>query len=131
MDIFWKAIGGTLVATVFSLVLSKRNPDMGILLNLAVSTMLLLLGLGFLKPVLDFFRTLETVGALDPENLGVLTKAAALGMVTQLASMLCQDAGNGALGKGLEMLGVSAVLWVSLPLFSGLLELLQNILEHI
>lgn len=131
MDIFWKAIGGTLVATVFSLVLSKRNPDMGILLNLAVSTMLLLLGLGFLKPVLDFFRTLETVGALDPEKMGVLTKAAALGMVTQLASMLCQDAGNGALGKGLEMLGVSAVLWVSLPLFSGLLELLQNILEHI
>ena len=131
MDIFWKAIGGTLVATVFSLVLSKRNPDMGILLNLAVSTMLLLLGLGFLKPVLDFFRTLETVGALDLEKMGVLTKAAALGMVTQLASMLCQDAGNGALGKGLEMLGVSAVLWVSLPLFSGLLELLQNILEHI
>ena len=131
MDIFWKAIGGTLVATVFSLVLSKRNPDMGILLNLAVSTMLLLLGLGFLRPVLDFFRTLETVGALDPEKMGILTKAAGLGMVTQLASMLCQDAGNSALGKGLEMLGASAVLWVSLPLFSGLLELIQNILEHI
>ena len=131
MDIFWKAIGGTLVATVFSLVLSKRNPDMGILLNLAVSTMLLMLGLGFLRPILDFFRTLETVGALDPEKMGILTKAAALGMITQLASMLCQDAGNSALGKGLELLGVSAVLWVSLPLFSGLLEILQNILEHI
>ena len=131
MDIFWKAIGGTLVATVFSLVLSKRNPDMGILLNLAVSTMLILMGLGFLRPVLDFFHTLETVGALDPEKMGILTKAAALGIVTQLASTLCQDAGNGALGKGLEMLGASAVLWVSLPLFSGLLEILQNILEHI
>ena len=59
MHIFWKAVGGTLVASVFGMVLSKRNPDMGILLNLAVSTMLLLLGLGFLGPVLDFFRTLE------------------------------------------------------------------------
>ena len=128
MDIFWKALGGTLIAVLLSLILSKRNPDMAVLLNLSVSSMLLIVGLAFLRPVLDFLHQLGEVGELDREQMGILTKTAAMGAVSYISSMLCQDAGNSALGKGIELAGTCAVLWISLPLLSGLLELIQDVL---
>jgi uncharacterized membrane protein (GlpM family) len=99
MDIFWKAIGGSLVALVIGLVLKKRNADISAVFDLLVCCMILGVALGFLSPLLDFFRQLAQIGGLDSDNLEILMKATALGIVSQIAAMLCADAGNSALGK--------------------------------
>ena len=126
MDIFWKAIGASLVALVFGLVLKKRNPDVSAVFDMLVCGMLLGLALGFLDPVLDFLRQLSEIGGLDSEKLEILMKATALGIVSQIASMLCSDAGNSALGKGIEFAAVCAILWISLPLLSALMNLISD-----
>lgn len=131
MEVFWKAIGGSIIALVFGLVLEKRNPDVAVVLNLLMCCMLLCVALGFLSPVMDFFRSLSSLGGLDPDNMGILLKAAALGMISQIVSMLCTDAGNSALGKGIEIASVCAIAWISLPLMSALVELIQKIITRL
>lgn len=63
--------------------------------------------------------------------LGLLLKAVGIGLVSQIAGAVCTDAGNGALARQLQLLGNAAILYLSLPLFSGLLELLQEILGEL
>lgn len=131
MDIFWKAIGGSLIALVFGLVLAKRNPDVAVVLNLLVCCMLVGIAMGFLSPLLTFFQQLADLGGLDRDKLEILMKATALGLISQIASMLCADAGNSALGKGIEIAAVCAILWISLPLLSALTELIKDTLGQL
>ena len=131
MDIFWKAISGSLIALVLGLVLKKRNPDISVLLDFLVCGMLLGIAVVFLSPILEYLKQLAQIGGLDSEKLEILMKATALGILSQIASMLCTDAGNSALGKGIEIAATCAILWISLPLLTALTELIKDTLGQL
>ena len=57
-----------------------------------------------------------------------MLKAVGIGVISEIAVLICQDSGNAALGKGLQLLATIVVLWLALPLMQGLLELVQKIL---
>ena len=131
MDIFWKATGGGLVALVLGLVLKKRNPDIATVLDLLVCGVILSIALVFLSPVLEFLNRLAQISGLSGDKMEILMKATALGLISQIASMLCADAGNSALGKGIEIAAACAILWLSLPLLSALMDLIQEALGQV
>ena len=84
-----------------------------------------------LEPVLDFLRELETLGDLQGDMLGILLKAVGIGLVSEIAGLVCTDAGNGSLGKTLQMLGSVVILYLSLPIFTAMLELIREILREL
>ena len=69
--------------------------------------------------------------APDHELLEVLLKVVGISLVAELASMICTDAGNAALGKVLQMLSTAVILCMSIPLLDKLLELISSILGGI
>lgn len=128
MDMFWKAAAAVLLALVLGLALGKQEKDIGVLLTLAVCCMVAMTALSYLEPVLDFLRELEALGDLQEDMLGILLKAVGIGLVSEIAGMVCTDAGNGSLGKQLQLLGSAAILYLSIPIFNALLTLIQEIL---
>lgn len=131
MGLFWKAAGAVLIAVVLGLSLGKQEKDFAVLLTLAVCCMVMAIAVSYLEPVLDFLRELEALGDLQGDMLGVLLKAVGIGLVAEIAGMVCTDAGNGSLGKQLQMLGSAAILYLSIPIFSALLSLIQEILGEL
>lgn len=131
MTVFFQSAAAVLLAAVLGLTLSAQGKDLGILLTLGVCAMVLTVCLSFLQPVLEFLRQLEALGELDRELIRVLFKIAGIGLVSEMAGMICADAGNPSLGKAINMLGTSVILWLSLPVFQGLLELIQEVLGGI
>lgn len=131
MDLFWKAAAGALLTAVLGLALGKWNKDMGVLLSMAVCCMIAMIVISYLEPVLDFLRQLEVLGDLQGDMLGILLKALGIGLVAEIAGMVCADAGNSSLGKALQMLGGAVILWLSIPIFNALLDLIQEILGEI
>lgn len=131
MDMFWKAAAAVLLALVLSLSLGKQEKDISVLLTLAVCCMVAMTAISYLEPVLDFLRELEALGDLQEDMLGILLKAVGIGLVAEIAGMVCSDAGNGSLGKQLQMLGSAAILYLSIPIFNALLTLIQEILGEL
>lgn len=121
-----KAAGAVLVAVVLILALGRK--DMGLLLCMAVCAMVCVTALDYLKPVSELFRTLEDLGTLDADLMAVLLKAVGIGLLTEIAGVICIDSGNASMAKALQLLGTAVVLWLSLPLFTALLELIREIL---
>ena len=68
------------------------------------------------------------MGGLDSGTLRILLKAVGIGLVSEIAALVCADAGNSSLGKTVQLLGSAVILWLSLPLFTMLIELLQRIM---
>ena len=122
-----KCAGGVLVAVVLILTLGRK--DLGLLLSMAVCAMTAMAAAELLEPVTALVDTLESLGGLDGGSVAILFKAVGVGLITDIAAMVCTDSGNASMAKAVGLLGTAAVLWLSLPLFEALLSLIQEILE--
>lgn len=128
MDTFLKACAAVMIALVLCLMLNKNAKDISLLLSIVVCTMLALTVASFLEPVLDLFETLEQLGELNGDMIRIIVKSVGIGMIGEIASDICIDAGLSAPGKTLRVLAATVILWLSIPLFQTLLELIQEIL---
>lgn len=131
MVYFWKATAAVLIALVLSLTLEKQSKDFSVLLTLAVCCMTAGTAFVYLEPVLDFLWELESLAKMQGEMLGILLKAAGVGLAAELAAVVCTDGGYASLGKQLQLLGSAVILYLSLPVFRSLLTLIQEILGEL
>lgn len=131
MDLFIKSAAGVLITAVLCLSLSKQGKDISLLLTIAVCCMVIVAAMTYLQPVLDFIQQLQTMGNIDAPMIKILLKALGLCMLAELAGWICTDANNAALARVLQLLVTAGVLWLAIPLFTQLLELLEKIMGAI
>ena len=128
MDIFLKILSGVLVALILYLIVSKQNKDVSLLLTISVCCMVTVASFEYLEPIFTFINKLQSLGQLNGDLLEILLKSVGIGLLSEVTSLLCSDAGNGAMAKTLQFLASGVILWLSLPLFTRLIELVEEIL---
>lgn len=128
---YFQAIGAVLIAVILVLLISSGDRSYASLLTMAVCTIVLILGLTYLEPVVAFLRELEALGNLQSDLVRVLLKVGGIGILTEITALLCADSGNASMAQSIKMLGSGVILWLSLPVFQALLELIQDILGGI
>lgn len=131
MDVFVKTLCGVLIALVLYLVLVKQGKEISLMLTIAVCCMIAVAAVNYLKPVIDFIKKLQTLGQMDTEMVSIVLKSVGIGMLAEITSMICNDAGNAAIGKTLQILSAAVILCMSVPLFTSLMELIEEILLSI
>ena len=130
MELYFKGAAGILLAAVLGLALQKQEKDLSAVLTAAVIAMAAVLMLRLLEPVLELLRQLERVGNLRSDALELLLKAAGIGLTAEVAGLVCADAGNAALAKMLRLLGTAAILCLSVPMFTALLECITEMVGY-
>lgn len=131
MDNFVKATAGVLIALIISMVLSKQGKDFSILLTVLVCSIISITALNYLEPVITFFDRLQILGELDPSFIRILLRSVGIGIIAEISGLICTDAGNAALGKTLQILAGAVILWMSVPLFTNIIELIEEILVSV
>lgn len=112
---------------LLAVLLKRTNPDMALLLALAVCGAALLLLAEPLEEIRDFLTQLADGGQLPAELFAPLVKTVGVALVSRTGSDLCRDAGESAIGSVLETAGAVAAIVVSLPLFRSAWELLRSL----
>jgi len=131
MHTFWQVIAGALITVVLALAMSKQGKDITLLLSMAGCCMALAVSVSYLKPVIRFIEQLQSIGNLDGNMLKIMLKAVGIGLISEIAAMICNDSGNAALGKAVQIVASAVVLWLALPLMSSLMELIQQIVRGV
>ena len=131
MDIFLKGTAYVLIGVILCLALSGYAKDLSILLVMAVCCVVVASAVMQLSPVIAFFERLQSVGNLNQDYLRILLKSVGVGMLAETAALICEDAGNSALGKSIKLLASAVILMMAIPLFESLLALIEEILVMI
>ena len=131
MDGFIKITAGILVALLLVSALSKQGKDISLVLTVAVCCMVAACIFEYLRPVVDFLDELKSIGNIDPDSIGILLKATGIVLLGEITSNICLDAGNTAMSKGVLMVSSAVTLWLSVPLFRNLIEMIEEILVSI
>ena len=131
MTPFLQISGAMLLAVILVLALKSYCKEIGTILAITICCLTGLTALRYLQPVLEFLKKLEDLGGLDDVMIEILMKSTGIGIITEIANLVCKDAGNESMGKSMQLLGTAVILYLSLPLFQTLIELLQKILGEL
>ena len=117
-----------LTGALLAVLLKRTNPDMALLLALAVCGAVLLLLAEPLQEIRDFFTQLSDWGGLPVELFAPLVKTVGIALVSRTGSDLCRDAGEGAMASLVETAGAVTAILVSLPLFQAAWDMMRSLL---
>ena len=131
MDVYLKAIAGVLIAVILGVCVSKYNKDISLLLSITVCSMVAFVAASFLQPITEFIKSLQSLGNLNLEIVGIILKAVGVGILSEVTCMICADSGNNALAKVIQLLSSIVILWLMLPLLTMLLSLTEEILGEL
>ncbi len=129
MELYWKAAAAVLIVLVLGQ--SVQQKDLSLILAMTACVMVGMLLLSYLEPVLDFLGKLRDLGDIQGNMLEILLKALGIGIVTEITEMVCKDSGNASLGHAMSLLGTAVILWLSLPVFTALIQMIQRILGEV
>lgn len=128
MGEYIRLLGAVLIGLILTLVLGKQTRDFGVLLSLAVCVLVGIGTLQFWEPVLELLRELRRLGGLDSGVVSILLKCTGIGVVSELAGLICTDSGEHAIAKAMQIFSNAAILWLSLPLFRQIVDMIGEVL---
>ncbi len=128
MDVYLKSTAGVLIAVVMYLILSKQGQGITVLLTVSVCCLLSVAVMQYIEPVITFMRHLQQISKLDSGMLQIILRVIGISLLTEITMLICSDAGNAAMGKTLQILACAAILWISIPLLTEFIRLIEEIL---
>ena len=131
MDTVIKVLAGALITVILGLALRQQGKDIALLLSIAVCCMVLAVVILYLEPVVEFIRQLFSFTGTDPEMLEILLKSVGIGLLAEIAGLICADAGNAALAKTIQVLSAAVILWLAVPLMQALLDLVHQLMGEV
>ena len=131
MDIYVKAIACVLIGVVLCLCLYGKGKEISMLLAMLICAMVIGVGFSYLSSVFSFFGKLQQMIGLDNDLLNILLKATGVAIMGEVAVLVCSDAGQASLGKAVQLLTSAVILWISLPLYTQILTLIEELLTGI
>ena len=114
------------IVTVFMALLFKSGKsEYAVLISLTGCVLIFFVGMGQLEGIMHGLRKLLSYVALPDGYLAVLLKILGITYLAEFSSNLCKDAGHGAIGSQIELVGKLTILCVSMPVLIALLETIQ------
>ena len=96
---------------------------------MAAGAFIFFYGTGKLKDILEALERIQGYIKVNSVYLVTLLKMVGITYVAEFASGICRDAGYGALGNQIQILGKLSVLGVSMPVFLALFETLERFMK--
>lgn len=122
------AIG--LAGTLLSLAVRSYRPEFSVYISAACGVILFMTVIAqfsdILSVVSDVFRRSDYTNSY----FSVLLKILAIAYLTDLISQICRDAGENGIASKTEMAGKIFILYVSLPVFTSILSMIDILLGN-
>ncbi len=131
MNEFLQISAGTILAVIVIITLKKQNGDFAAALSILVCGMILSFSMQFFEPIVSFVLELCQKAQIKDELFAILLKNIGIGLVAEIAVLICNDSGNSSLGKALQILSVAVILGLSVPLMRELMMLVENVVGAI
>lgn len=117
-----------IVAVIFSLMIKKISPQMATLLALATSVLIFLIILPMLSEITVMFKSFSDLIDYKTLYMDIVLKIICVCYISEIASEICADAGEGAIAKKIEMGGKVIIMVLSLPIINEILKTVTTIL---
>lgn len=125
---FFKAVAAAVITVILVGILKRDNGSISMVLSLAAAILLLFFAAMILQPVLHYFQELADTADFQDAYLLPILKCTGIGIMTQIAVSVCKDAGESSLASMIELCGCTLALFLALPLFNAVLQMIRELM---
>ncbi len=118
-------VAGTLLAVQFK----TGKTEYGIYISVALSLLIFFFILGKLEVMIDTVRMIGSYISVDTAYMGTLVKMLGVTYIAEFSSSICKDAGYQTIAKQIEIFAKLAILVMSMPILTALLNTIQGFLS--
>ncbi len=122
-------VGAGVIGAVLSVVLKQYRPEFSIYISLVTGMIMLGALILLLSPLIESVLQLSELSANGFKYSELLLKSLAICYITQLASESCRDAGESSIATKIDFAGRCAILLLSMPLFTELINIVKGLME--
>lgn len=115
-------------AMVLAVYCKGLKSEYAVFISLAACSVIMFYIVTKLLQIFEIFEYLQTILPLEKEYLSVLVKMIGITYIAEFTSNICKDGGYQSIASQIEIFGKISVLAVSMPIFSALLKLIQEML---
>ena len=128
MEIF-KIVGVGLLTCFLSILIKQIKPEFYFFVLISGGAVIILLVLDKLTTVISYFFKLFEKTKIDPSTFFVVLKIIGIAFLTEFAAGICVDSGNASIGDKVIFAGKIIILFLSLPIFTNLIEIIIEMLQ--
>ncbi|MBT9157182.1 MAG: hypothetical protein DDT36_00160 [Firmicutes bacterium] len=127
MEIFQFVIVALAVAMA-ALLLKQLRPELGLVLVVVASVVLLMTLIGRMAVVIELVKELAERADVGSLHLNTLLRIMGVAFVAEFGAGICKDAGENSLALKVELAGKLIILGLSVPLVLVILETLLRLI---
>ncbi|MCI8285276.1 MAG: stage III sporulation protein AD [Firmicutes bacterium] len=121
------AIG--ILGAVLSLTVKAYRPEFSIYISIACGILLFVTVLSQLTDIMAYINEIFNKSGYGKTYFPILLKVLAIAYLTDFITQICRDAGENGIASKTEMAGKIFILYVSLPVFTSIVSMLEILLE--
>ena len=129
MEVFWKAAAVMILTIILGAAIGKTEKDFAVVLTVAACCVVGMIAMQYFSEVIDFLWELGNGSGFQNPFMDTLLKITGVALMTELTGLISEDAGNSSLGKAVQILGTSVILFLSIPLFEAFFSIIQEIMR--
>lgn len=128
MDIF-QIVAIAIIGTILAITVKPYRAEIAVLISVGTGVLILLQIIGSVSGIFSEFYSLIAKSGVDLSYFTLIVKIIGIAYVTQLASEICKDAGQGAVALKVELAGKALVMLMTMPVLSQFLQVIIEILQ--
>ena len=123
------AAGLCISAAVICRIFDKTGREYGVMISAAAAAIITAASVAALSPVISFINELYEKTGADSGYINILYKSLGICWITELAAGICRDSGENVLASRAEAAGRVTLAVMSLPLFSDITKIIEELLS--
>lgn len=117
-----------LIALIIIILLKQYRPEFAIYISLLTGVLILIIVVDKLTGIINLLQTLASKTSINSKFLTLLIKITGIAFLSEFAVSICKDSGEGAIASKIEIGTKILIISMSIPIISGLLEIIIKIL---
>ena len=123
-----RIIGVAFVTTVTSIILRVNKPELSFAVTVTGIIIILLYAVDAMQSVFTIFTTISQKAGVDNTLIKLLLKIVGVGYLTEFGAGIIADFGASSIADKVSVCGKIAIVLLALPIFEGLLSLVETFL---
>lgn len=118
-----------IVTALLALTIRGQRPEFAMLLSLGCGIFVLLALMGQMKEIMTGLEKIMSGLSEQSDLTAIILKALGICIVAELGSQCCRDAGEAAIAAKVELVAKAALVLMSMPVFTSLMETAGELLS--
>lgn len=128
MDYIIKIIGIGLISLIAIIIIKQYRAEFAVYISIIAGVLILFVAIDKLSGIVNLLQTISDKSGINKQFLEILLKITGIAFLSEFAISICKDSGESAIASKIEIGTKVAIISMSIPIISNLMQIIIGIL---